>query len=314
MNNAFIFPGQGSQKVGMGQDIFKAFSSAREVFEEVDESLSENLSKIIFEGPQEKLNLTEFAQPALMTISMALLKVLEKEMGFNLKKNISMLAGHSLGEYSALASAGTFSLKDVSRLLKVRGKSMQFATPLGTGSMAAIIGSTIEKVQVVLSSLPNDEVCEIANNNSPGQIVISGHKTAIDQLIKISAQFEISKIIKLPVSAPFHCSLMSPAADKIKEYMDNINLIRPSVNLVSNISAREENKPDIIKDLLIKQVTGTVKWLESVNYMIENGIERFIEIGEGRVLSGLVKRINKNVEILNISNPKQLEEFSKIYR
>ncbi len=312
MSSAFIFPGQGSQKVGMGKDIYNSFSSAKEVFDEVDDSLSENLSKIIFDGPQEKLNLTEFAQPALMAVSIALVRVLETEMKFNLSKQVSMLAGHSLGEYSALASAKTFSLTDVSKLLKLRGKSMQEATPLGTGAMAAIIGSDLLKVKELLSILPKDEVCEVANNNSPGQIVISGHKTAIEKILKIAPDFNISKIIKLPVSAPFHCSLMAPAAAIIKDYMGNLNMHQPSVNLVSNITAKEESDPDIIKDLLIKQVTGTVKWYESINYMIERGVTRFVEVGEGKVLSGLVKRINSNVKTITINNSSQIEEFNKI--
>lgn len=309
MTRAFVFPGQGSQAVGMGKDLADAFSVARDVFQEVDDALSQNLTKIMFEDPNEELILTENAQPALMAVSLAVARVLESEGNFKLADHCSLIAGHSLGEYSALAATGAFSLSDTARLLKIRGKAMQAAVPVGEGAMAAVLGLSLEDAQAVADEAAQGEVCTAANDNAPGQVVLSGSRAAIERAIPIAKEKGAKRSVLLPVSAPFHCALMQPAADAMADALGDVTILAPSVPLVANVSASSVTEPDEIKELLIKQVCGSVRWREGVLVMKEQGVEQLVELGTGKVLSGLARRIDRKLTGLAINSPENIEAF-----
>lgn len=316
--HAFIFPGQGSQAVGMGKDLAAAFAPAREVFQEVDEILKQKLSKIMFEGPGEDLTLTENTQPALMALSLAVLRVLEKEGGISLKAKAAVVAGHSLGEYSALAAAGAFSIADAARLLRLRGQTMQKATPAGLGAMAALLGAEMAQAQAICDEAAPDpvtgkkEVVECANDNGGGQVVVSGHRTAVERAVEIAKAQGVRRAMLLPVSAPFHCALMAPAADAMAEAFGNTPPIAPIVPVVANVSAAKETDPARIRDLLVAQVTATVRWRECVQAMTALGVDSFIEIGAGKVLTGLAKRIAPDASAAAVGNPADIEAILKV--
>ena len=315
--NAFIFPGQGSQAVGMGRDLAAAFAVAREVFEEVDETLKQKLSKLMFEGPHEELTLTENTQPALMAHSMAVLRVLEREGGTSLQRKALVVAGHSLGEYTALAAAGAFPVTAAARLLKLLGQAMQKAVPAGMGAMAALLGADIEQAQAICAeaaTVPETgqtEVVQPANDNGGGQVVISGHRTAIERAIEIAKTKGVKRAMLLPVSAPFHCALMAPAADVMAEALEATMPKPPCVPLVANVSARRESDPSRIRDLLVQQVTATVRWRECVTAMTEMGVDRFIELGAGKVLTGLIRRIAPDASGMAAGTPAEIEAVLK---
>jgi [acyl-carrier-protein] S-malonyltransferase len=304
---AFVFPGQGSQDVGMGRELAATYKDAADVFAEVDEALGQKLSAIMWEGPKETLTLTENAQPALMAVSMAVMRVLEREKGFSLKDKVRFVAGHSLGEYSALAAAGAFSLADTAKLLKLRGQAMQKAVPVGQGAMTALLGVGIDVAQKVAEAAAQGECCQVANDNEPTQVVLSGHKTALDRVPEAGKAFGVRRAISLPVSAPFHCALMQPAADAMAEALANVQVNAPVVPLVANVLAAPISDPDEIRRRLVEQVTGTVRWRECVQFLAANGITEVYEIGAGRVLSGLVGRIEKSVKATPIGTPGDIE-------
>jgi len=309
MTRAFVFPGQGSQAVGMGKDLADAFCVAREVFQEVDEALSQNLSKIMFEGPDDELVLTENAQPALMAVSMAVARVLEKEGNIKLADHCTMVAGHSLGEYSALAAMGAFSLADTARLLKIRGRAMQAAVPVGEGAMAACLGLSLEDAQAVAEEAAQGEVCTAANDNAPGQVVLSGAKTAIERAIVIAKEKGAKRSVLLPVSAPFHCDLMQPARDAMADALADVTIHTPSVPVVANVAAEKVIDPEEIRKLLVEQVCGSVRWREGVLYMKEQGVEQLVELGTGKVLSGLARRIDRSLNGVAVNGPADIESF-----
>ncbi|BCK74529.1 malonyl-CoA-[acyl-carrier-protein (ACP)] transacylase [Acetobacter aceti NRIC 0242] len=315
---AFVFPGQGSQSPGMGQDLADAFPAAREVFQEVDDALEQKLSKIIFEGPAEELTSTENTQPALMAVSMAVVRVLEREGGVDFATKATLMAGHSLGEYSALAAARSFGIAETARLLRLRGRAMQRAVPAGEGGMAALIGVTPEQAQEVceeaavlkVEGLPDQrEILEVANDNGGGQIVISGQMAAIDRAIVIAKEKGIKRAVKLPVSAPFHSSLMRPAADEMAEALDKAEVKAPIVPIVANVTAAKVTSPDMIRELLVKQVTGTVRWRESVDAMVGMGVDHFVELGAGKVLSGLIRRIAPDAKTESVGTLDTIDSF-----
>ncbi|MEM7651366.1 MAG: ACP S-malonyltransferase, partial [Pseudomonadota bacterium] len=306
---AFLFPGQGSQAVGMGQDLHANFAEAREVFEEIDESLGQNLSKLMFEGAAEDLNLTENTQPALMGVSMAVMRVLEKQGGINLSEAAKFVAGHSLGEYAALTAAGSFALSDAAKLLKLRGQAMQRAVPVGVGSMAAVLGLSFEEVEQIASDASGDQVCAAANDNSVGQVVVSGHKDAVARAVDLASEQGAKRAVVLPVSAPFHCALMGPAADEMRDALADTDIKAPAVPVVANVTAQATSEPDEIRKLLVEQVTGMVRWRESVVWMKDNGIEEMIELGAGKVLCGLVRRIDRDIECANAGTPEEVESI-----
>lgn len=308
---AFVFPGQGSQSVGMGAELAQAFPAARAVFEEVDDALGEKLSKIIFEGPMDTLTSTENTQPALMAVSMAVLRVLETEGGLDLGGKVSLLAGHSLGEYAALAAGRSFSVQDAARLLRLRGLAMQKAVPAGEGSMAAIIGGTLAQVQEICAEAGQGSVLEIANDNGGGQIVISGKMDAIERAVDLAKEMKIKRALKLPVSAPFHSSLMQPAEEVMAEALAKTDIAAPIVPVIANVTADKETDADAIRTNLTRQITGRVRWRESVEAMAGMGIDTFVEIGAGKVLSGLVRRIDSEVSSLSIGTPADIENFLK---
>ena len=307
MSRAFIFPGQGSQDVGMGKALAEAFPSAKAVFDEVDEALGQKLSAIMWDGPKETLTLTENAQPALMAVSMAVMRVLEKEKGFKLADKVKFVAGHSLGEYSALAAAGAFSLSDTARLLKLRGQAMQKAVAVGQGAMAALLGVGMDVAVKVALEAAQGDVCQVANDNEPTQVVLSGHKTAIDRVAEIGKAHGVRRAVNLPVSAPFHCALMQPAADAMSEALSHVKVHKPVVPVVANVVATAISDPAEIKKNLVAQVTGTVRWRECVAYMAANGITEFYEIGSGKVLAGLVKRTATTANAMSIGMPADIE-------
>jgi [acyl-carrier-protein] S-malonyltransferase len=309
--HAFIFPGQGSQAVGMGRDLAAAFAAARAVFEEVDEVLKQKLSKLMFEGPGEELTLTENAQPALMAVSLAVLRVLEAEGGVKIQERAALVAGHSLGEYSALAAAGAFSVADTALLLKLRGQSMQKAVPAGLGAMAALLGVEMAMAAQICAEAAQGEVVGCANDNGGGQVVISGHKSAVERAIEIAKGKGVKRAMLLPVSAPFHCALMAPAADAMAEAFANIPPRAPIVPLIANVSAAKATDPNDIRDLLVAQVTGTVRWRESVLAMTELGVDSFVELGAGKVLAGLVKRIAPDAATMSAGTPGEIELLLK---
>jgi len=291
MTAAFTFPGQGSQAVGMGKALAEAFPAARAVFDEVDSALGEKLSTVIWEGPAEALQLTENTQPALMAMSLATLRVLETEAGIDLSRDAAFVAGHSLGEYSALAAAGSLSIADTARLLRIRGTAMQKATPVGVGAMAALLGLDYETAVAVADEAAQGQVCQAANDNGGGQVVVSGGKAAVERAVEIAKAKGAKRAMLLQVSAPFHCRLMQPAADAMAEALAKVTVNKPVVPVVANILAAPVSDPDQIRKLLVEQVTGTVRWRESVAYMAAHGVTHFLEIGSGKVLTGLVKRI-----------------------
>ena len=311
MSRAFVFPGQGSQAVGMGSDLAGAFATARDVFQEVDEALQQNLSKLMREGPESELVLTENAQPALMAVSMAVVRILEKDGGKPLSSLASHVAGHSLGEYSALAAAGALQLADTARLLKLRGQSMQKAVPVGVGAMAALLGIELEPAQQACKEAAQGEVVAVANDNGGGQVVVSGHKQAVERTIEVAKAKGAKRGMLLPVSAPFHCPLMQPAADAMKSALEAVSLATPRVPLVANVLAAEVTEPAAIKQRLVEQVTGLVRWRESVQYMKSQHVEMLVECGSGKVLSGLVRRIDKDMTGLALNTPADIEAFLK---
>lgn len=307
---AFTFPGQGSQIVGMGKTLSQQFAEARAVFEEVDDALGQKLSTIMFEGPEDTLTLTANAQPALMTVSMAVLRVMEAQ-GLNLKEKVAFVAGHSLGEYSALCAAGTFSLADTARLLRIRGEAMQDAVGVGEGAMAAIIGLDEDTVEEICSSVLGEGVCQIANDNGGGQLVISGETNAINAACKIASEKGAKRAIILPVSAPFHSSLMQPAADAMKEALLDVNKNAPVVPLIPNVTVEPESDPQHIIELLVRQVTGRVRWRETIEWFAQNGVDTLFEIGSGKVLTGLARRINKDINGLTVGASEEIETALK---
>ena len=304
---AFIFPGQGSQDVGMGRELAQTYASAREVFEEVDAALGQNLSQIMWEGPKETLTLTENAQPALMAVSMAVMRVLEKEHGFKLADKVKFVAGHSLGEYSALAAAGAFTLADAARLLKLRGKAMQAAVPVGKGAMTALLGVGIDAARQVAEAAAQGDVCQVANDNEPTQVVLSGDKVALDRVPEIGKAHGVRRAVPLPVSAPFHCALMQPAADAMREALAKVTVNAPVVPVVANVLAAPISDPDEIRKRLVEQVTGTVRWRECVAYMTANGVTDVYEIGSGKVLAGLAKRIEASLNASSVGTPADID-------
>jgi [acyl-carrier-protein] S-malonyltransferase len=313
---AFIFPGQGSQAVGMGRDIAAAFAAAREVFEEIDETLKQKLTRLMFEGPADELTLTENTQPALMAVSLAVLRVMEREGGFRLADKAVLVAGHSLGEYSALAAAGAFGVAQAARLLRRRGQAMQQAVLPGEGAMAALIGVDLEQVRAICADAAENpegkrEVVEPANDNGGGQVVISGHKGAVERAVELARARGVKRAMLLPVSAPFHCALMAPAADVMAEALEDSPPVVPLVPVVANVSAAKATDPDAISDLLVRQVTATVRWRESVNAMAEMGVDHFIELGSGKVLSGLVRRIVPDAAAVSAGSPADIETVLK---
>ena len=306
MTIAFVFPGQGSQAVGMGAELAKAHASARAVFEEVDTALGQKLSDIMFTGPLETLTLTENAQPALMAVSMAVMRVLEAEHGFELARKVKFVAGHSLGEYSALAAAGALSIADAARLLKTRGQAMQKAVPVGHGAMAALLGVGKDVAEKLAGEAAQGEVCQLANDNEPTQAVISGSKSAIDRAGQLAKAHGVRRFMPLNVSAPFHCALMQPAADAMAEALGRVEMRAPAVPLIANVLAAPISDPAEIKRRLVEQVTGTVRWRESIAAMADLGVTSIYEIGSGKVLAGLAKRIVPSLNATSVGSPQDI--------
>mgnify|MGYP001273570110 FL=1 len=313
MTRAFVFPGQGSQAIGMGKELLAAFPVARETLEEVDDALGQNLTRLMAEGPAEELTLTENAQPALMAVSMAVLRVLEAEGGVNIADACAFVAGHSLGEYSALAAARSFGLADTARLLKTRGQAMQKAVPVGEGGMAALLGAELDQAQEIADAAAEGQICAPANDNAPGQVVLSGSMGAIDRAIKIAGERGIRRSVKLPVSAPFHCAMMAPAAEVMEKALGKVEFVRPLVPVIANVTAAAAENPDDIRALLVEQVTSMVRWRESVLAMRDTGVDTVIELGAGKVLSGLTKRIDRDMTALNAESPDDIEAVLKTF-
>ena len=312
MTTALVFPGQGSQKVGMGRDLASAYTAARHVFEEVDDALGQRLTRLMFEGPETDLMLTTNAQPALMAVSLAVIRVLELEGGMVLSDASAYVAGHSLGEYSALVAARAIELAEAARLLRVRGNAMQEAVPVGEGAMAALLGLDLEAVLSLVAdaaAAEDDAVCEAANDNAPGQIVVSGNQEAVERAVDLATERGARRAIRLPVSAPFHCSLMKPAAVAVSEMLDGTTITPPLVPLIANVTANDISNPDTIRQLLVEQVTAMVRWRESVLYMRANGVDRLVEVGAGKVLSGLTRRIDGDMSALSLQDPADIEAF-----
>lgn len=305
MSRAFVFPGQGAQTIGMGRALAEAYPSAKAVFDEVDDALGEKLSALIWEGDLETLTLTENAQPALMATSMAVVRALEAE-GISVAKDVAFVAGHSLGEYSALCAAGALTLSDTARLLRVRGRAMQEAVPVGVGAMAALLGLDFETAVAVAAEAAEGEVCQAANDNDPAQVVVSGHRAAVERAVDIAKAKGAKRALLLPVSAPFHCALMQPAARVMTEALAAVVISKPAVPIVVNVRAEAVTEPDRLRDLLVAQVTGSVRWRESVMWMEGAGVTEFWEIGAGKALSGMVKRIAKEAQTRAISTPEDI--------
>jgi [acyl-carrier-protein] S-malonyltransferase len=306
---AFVFPGQGSQAVGMGKALAEAFAPARAVFDEVDATLGEKLTAIMWDGPAERLTLTENAQPALMAVSLAAFRVLQAEAGIDLKRDVQFVAGHSLGEYSALAAAGAFTIADAARLLRTRGRAMQQAVPVGTGAMAALLGMELDAATAVAAEAAQGEVCQVANDNGGGQVVVSGDKAAVERAVEIAKAKGARRAMMLQVSAPFHCALMQPAADAMAEALYKIDVKAPVVPVVANVLGKPISEPQEIVRRLVQQVTGTVRWRECAAFMAGEGVTRFYEIGSGKVLTGLLKRIAEGATGMVVGTPADVTAF-----
>ena len=309
MSVAFVFPGQGSQAVGMGKALADTFACARQVFEEVDAALGERLSDTIWNGPAETLTLTQNAQPALMTVSIAALHVLEQEAGLDITRDVAFLAGHSLGEYSALAAARSLSVADAARLLRVRGQAMQKAVPVGAGAMAALIGLDLAQAKSIAAEASSAGVCAAANDNGGGQVVLSGAKAAVERAVEVAKARGVKRAMMLPVSAPFHCPLMQPAADVMAEALTRVSVKAPLVPVVANVPARPVKDPAAVVRNLVEQITATVRWRESVLFMAQSGVSSFFEIGAGKVLTGLIKRIAEATSAAAIGSPEDIARF-----
>ena len=307
---AFLFPGQGSQSVGMGAALADASQAARDTFGEVDEALGQNLFKLMREGPEDDLKLTENAQPAIMAHALAVFRALTREGGVSLEKVAHFVAGHSLGEYSALCAAGSFDLPTTAKLLKLRGQAMQAAVPVGVGAMAALLGADLQLAEKIAAAAAQGEICTVANDNDPSQVVISGHKGAIDRAIELAKEMGAKRAVLLPVSAPFHCPLMQPAADAMREALDQVVIAAPAVPLYANVTAQPETDPDIIRGQLVEQVTGMVRWRESVANMAEAGVDEFVELG-GKVLGSMVKRIAPDAKVTSVVTIEDVEALAK---
>ena len=307
---AFIFPGQGSQAVGMGTELAKASRTARDLLGEVDEALGQNLFKLMRDGPDDELRLTENAQPAIMAHSIAVFTALTKDGGVELAKAVSFVAGHSLGEYSALCAAGSLDPATTARLLKLRGRAMQAAVPVGQGAMAALLGADLDLARKIADAAAQGEVCAVANDNDPSQVVLSGHKGAIDRAIAMAKEMGVKRAVLLPVSAPFHCSLMQPAADAMAEALGQTEISPPAVPLYANVTAHPLSDPDRIRELLVEQVTGMVRWRESIAEMAAAGVEEFVELG-GKVLGSMVKRIAPDAKVTSVVTIEDIEALAK---
>ncbi len=305
---AFVFPGQGAQAIGMGQALAAQYPASKEVFDQVDKALGENLSGLIWDGDVETLTMTANAQPALMATSLAAMKALETE-GFSVT-DAALVAGHSLGEYSALAAAGALTIADTARLLRIRGLAMQDAVPVGVGAMAALLGLDFETAQAVAAEAAQGEVCQAANDNDPGQVVVSGHKAAVERAVDLAKEKGAKRAVLLPVSAPFHCSLMEPAAAKMAEALGDVDIQRPAVPVVANVRADAVSDPSLIRSLLVEQVTGSVRWRESVGYMAAQGVTEIWEIGAGKALSGMIRRIDRSIACSPVGTPDDIAKLT----
>src|SRR5688572_16736055 len=306
MSIAFIFPGQGSQTVGMGKALAEAFPAARDVFAEIDEALGQPLSALIWEGPENELTLTENAQPALMAVSLAAVRALAAEKGIGIESSARYVAGHSLGEYSALAAAGSLSLADTARLLKLRGKAMQAAVPVGEGAMAALLGAELPQAQALAAAASDGDICQAANDNGPGQVVISGTRAAVERAVALAPKYGARRAVLLPVSAPFHCALMQPAAEAMRAALSEVTINPPVVPLIANVVAAPISDPEIIRARLVEQVTGVVRWRETMRYLKANGVGTVYEVGAGRVLTGIARRF-EGIEARSVGTPEELE-------
>jgi [acyl-carrier-protein] S-malonyltransferase len=311
MSNAFVFPGQGSQAVGMGAELGAAFGVARRVFEEVDEALGQRLSRVMKEGPESDLTLTANAQPAIMAVSIAVARVLESELGAPLMGRAAFVAGHSLGEWSALIAASALPLDGAARLLRLRGQAMQEAVPAGEGAMTALLGAELDAAQAIATEAAQGEVCDIANDNGPGQIVLSGSRGAIERAEKLAPAKGVKRCVRLTVSAPFHCALMRPAAERVAKALETVTIAAPAVPLIANVTAAPVDAPALIRRLLVEQVTATVRWRESVERLKGEGVTRVIELGQGKVLSGLVRRIDRDLVATSAATPTEVEALLK---
>ncbi|HEX4158142.1 MAG TPA: ACP S-malonyltransferase [Rhizomicrobium sp.] len=312
MTRAFLFPGQGSQTIGMGRALAESFAAAREVFEEIDEALNQKLSRLMWEGPDAELTLTKNAQPAIMAVSLAVIRVLMRGAGLDLARHARLVAGHSLGEYSALCAAGSFTLAETARLLRTRGLAMQEAVPAGEGAMSALIGIEVADAEAAaIEAAAQDGICVVANDNAPGQVVISGTRDAVDRAGQFAKEHGARRVMPLAVSAPFHSPLMEPAAQKMRDALAEVTISPPAIPIVSNVTAAETNEPDTIRRLLVEQVTSRVRWRESVLSFRGLGVETTVEAGGGKVLTGMVKRIDPELVLVPLDTPADIEAFAK---